>query len=170
MPPRALYRARALGSPEPQLDLLQAMIDAKLGRHGGGRARLAAGLRGMRRDQTRSSTRRWPESIWRRSTSSALPPSSTASPARRPRTLGLTSGGRKSIAGRESAPDAVLNDYREALKCDPALARARLGLADELRKAHRNVEAAAEYDRYLALKPDDPAGSSGGWSEPLGDG
>jgi tetratricopeptide (TPR) repeat protein len=71
----------------------------------------------------------------------------------------------------EGAPDAVLNDYREALKRDPRLARARLGLADELRKAHCNAEAAAEYDAYLALKPDDPAahlGAGQNWLE-MGD-
>jgi len=62
---------------------------------------------------------------------------------------------------RESAPDAVMNDYREALKRDPGLARARLGLADELRKAHRNVEAAAEYDRYIAIEPNQAAAHLG---------
>jgi tetratricopeptide (TPR) repeat protein len=54
-----------------------------------------------------------------------------------------------------SDPSAVEVDYREALRRDPSLARARLGLAEELRKAHRNAEAAAEYDAYLALEPDD---------------
>ena len=54
-----------------------------------------------------------------------------------------------------------MNDYREALKRDPGLARARLGLADELRKAHRNVEAAAEYDRCIAREPNDSAAHLG---------
>lgn len=57
--------------------------------------------------------------------------------------------------------DALLNDYHEALERDPNLSKARLGLADELRKAHRNAEAAAEYDAYLALKPDSAAGHLG---------
>ena len=50
---------------------------------------------------------------------------------------------------------AIEVDYREALRRDPSLARARLGLAEELRKTHRNAEAAVEYDAYLALEPDD---------------
>src|SRR5262249_36172001 len=61
----------------------------------------------------------------------------------------------------ESAPDAVLNDYRAALRRDPGHPKARLGLAEELRKAHRNAAAAAEFGRYLALRPDDPAGHLG---------
>jgi Flp pilus assembly protein TadD len=56
---------------------------------------------------------------------------------------------------------AVERDYREALARDPSLVRARLGLADELRKAHRNAEAAAEYDAYFALEPGDAAAHLG---------
>lgn len=58
-------------------------------------------------------------------------------------------------------PLAVVRDYREALKRDPNLAKARLGLADELRAAHQCAEAAPEYDEYLLLRPDDPAGHVG---------
>lgn len=50
----------------------------------------------------------------------------------------------------------VLGDYREALHRDPNLARARLGLAESLRAAHRNAEAAEAYDSYFKIKPDDP--------------
>jgi predicted Zn-dependent protease len=55
----------------------------------------------------------------------------------------------------------VIDDYREALKRDPKLARARLGLAEALRKDYRNAEAAKEYAAYLALEPDDPIGHLG---------
>ena len=55
----------------------------------------------------------------------------------------------------------VENDYREALRRDPSLARARLGLAEELRKAHRNDEAAIEYDACLALEPKSAAAHLG---------
>jgi tetratricopeptide (TPR) repeat protein len=51
--------------------------------------------------------------------------------------------------------EAVFRDYREALKRDPKRVRARLGLAEALRAAHRNDEAAAEYAAALALVPDD---------------
>lgn len=63
---------------------------------------------------------------------------------------------RAEIDRRSSAdPSVTMNDYREALKRDPAHAKARLGLADELRKAHQNAAAATEYSVYLARNPDD---------------
>ncbi len=55
----------------------------------------------------------------------------------------------------------VENDFREALRRDPSMARARLGLAEELRKAHRTAEAAIEYDACLALEPDNAAAHLG---------
>ncbi len=57
--------------------------------------------------------------------------------------------------------DAVIASYREALRRDPDLDQARLGLADMLRANHRNAEADDEYNRYLARKPDDPIGYFG---------
>lgn len=51
--------------------------------------------------------------------------------------------------------------YRAALQIDPNLDKARLGLADMLRAAHRTDEANAEYERYLARKPNDAAGHVG---------
>jgi tetratricopeptide (TPR) repeat protein len=60
-----------------------------------------------------------------------------------------------------SDPRAVEMDYREALRRAPSLARARLGLAEELRRAHRTAEAAVEYAAYLALKPNDAAAHLG---------
>ncbi|APW63582.1 tetratricopeptide repeat protein [Paludisphaera borealis] len=58
-------------------------------------------------------------------------------------------------------PGAVLHDYQEALDRDPKLARARLGLADALRQAHRSIEAAAAYDAYLAAEPNDASAHFG---------
>ena len=49
----------------------------------------------------------------------------------------------------------AVNDYREALRRDQSLAPARLGLAEELHLGRRNTEAAAAYDAYLALEPND---------------
>ncbi len=69
---------------------------------------------------------------------------------------------RAEIHGRNGGDlDKVQNDYREALRRDPSLARAHIGLAEELRKAHRNAEAAAEYDAYFALEPDNAAAHLG---------
>jgi tetratricopeptide (TPR) repeat protein len=57
--------------------------------------------------------------------------------------------------------DALETHYRQALARDPELDPARLGLAETLRKVHRNTEAAAEYDRYLDRHPDDAAALAG---------
>jgi tetratricopeptide (TPR) repeat protein len=56
----------------------------------------------------------------------------------------------------ESRANAVVDDYREALKRDPSLDDARLGLAEGLRKAHRNREAESEFSLYLARHPEAP--------------
>lgn len=61
----------------------------------------------------------------------------------------------------EADPEVLVADYREALARSPNLAAARLGLAEELLKTHRNAEAAREYTAYLALRPDDPNGHVG---------
>jgi tetratricopeptide (TPR) repeat protein len=53
-------------------------------------------------------------------------------------------------------PESWVQHYREALRRDPDLDQARHGLAESLRKAHRNEEAAAEFAYYLARHPDDP--------------
>ena len=66
------------------------------------------------------------------------------------------------VHGRAADQQSMVeNDYREALRRDPSLARADLGLAEELRKAHRNAEAAAEYDACLALEPNNAAAHLG---------
>jgi tetratricopeptide (TPR) repeat protein len=62
---------------------------------------------------------------------------------------------------RLAEPEVILGDYHEALRRDPAQPEARLGLATELAKAHRNEEAAAAFDAYLLLRPDDPVGRLG---------
>jgi Tfp pilus assembly protein PilF len=58
-------------------------------------------------------------------------------------------------------PDSWLRNYREALRRDPDLDAARHGLAESLRKAHRNDEAAREFTHYLARHPDDPVALAG---------
>ena len=65
---------------------------------------------------------------------------------------------RAEIDSRTGKARNVENDYREALRRDPDLAAAQLGLAEELRKAHRTAEALEILSGYLARKPDDPAG------------
>jgi Flp pilus assembly protein TadD len=67
--------------------------------------------------------------------------------------------------------DSWVSHYREALRRDPELDPARLGLADALRKVHRNDEAAQQYTEYLAHHPDDPVvlASAGSNALELGD-
>ncbi len=58
-------------------------------------------------------------------------------------------------------PAAMEGHYRQALELDPGLARARLGLAETLRSMHQPREAAQEFERYLAQRPDDVMGYVG---------
>ena len=57
--------------------------------------------------------------------------------------------------------DALEAHFRAALDRDPNLDAARLGLAETLRKAHRNPEAAPEYEIYLTRHNSDSAALSG---------
>jgi tetratricopeptide (TPR) repeat protein len=68
---------------------------------------------------------------------------------------------RAEIDTRRLDAKATINDYREVLKRDPRSAKAWLGLAEVLRTSHRTAEAAEAFDRYLALRPDDPDGHLG---------
>jgi predicted Zn-dependent protease len=69
---------------------------------------------------------------------------------------------RTEVERRTSEPDeVVIGSYREALRRDPDLDPARVGLAEMLRENHQNAEADKEYVRYLARKPDDPMGYLG---------
>jgi tetratricopeptide (TPR) repeat protein len=68
---------------------------------------------------------------------------------------------RAEVDTRAGDTEQAMNDYREALTRDFQLAPALLGLAEELRKAHRNTEAAKTFNDYLSLKPEDPLGHLG---------
>ncbi|MDR3635528.1 MAG: tetratricopeptide repeat protein [Isosphaeraceae bacterium] len=61
----------------------------------------------------------------------------------------------------ESRTTALIGDYKAALDRDPGLPKARLGLAKELRLAHRNAEAQVQYDHYIRLRPSDAEGFLG---------
>ncbi|SRR5579883_716344 len=63
---------------------------------------------------------------------------------------------RNEIESRKQAESSVLmQNYIEALKRDPNLDKARLGLAELFRKVHRLEEARREYATYLARHPGD---------------
>src|SRR5207253_8513479 len=58
---------------------------------------------------------------------------------------------RNEIESRKDTESSVLiQNYLEALKRDPNLDKARLGLAERLRKDHRLEEARREYATYLS--------------------
>ena len=58
------------------------------------------------------------------------------------------------IEGRSSTDSVpLIRNYREALKRDPSLVEARLGLANTLRTSRRAAEAAQEYDTFLKSWP-----------------
>jgi Flp pilus assembly protein TadD len=61
----------------------------------------------------------------------------------------------------EADQTVAIAHFRAALKIDPALNKARIGLADALRAAHRPDEAAVEYAAYVSSAPGDPAGHIG---------
>lgn len=68
---------------------------------------------------------------------------------------------RAEVDTRTGNIDRLLTDFQEALTRDPNSAPARLGLAEQLRVAHRNAEATAAFAAYLELKPDDAVGHLG---------
>ena len=69
---------------------------------------------------------------------------------------------RAQVARRTSSkPKEIIAFFRESARRDPKNPDARLGLADALAGEHQNDEAASEYDVYLTLKPNDPAGPLG---------
>lgn len=55
----------------------------------------------------------------------------------------------------------IIGHFREALRRDPGLDKARLGLAKQLLAAGHNPEAAAEFSAYKARNPQDPEGFVG---------
>jgi tetratricopeptide (TPR) repeat protein len=57
----------------------------------------------------------------------------------------------------QGGPSRAAEHYREALRRDPSLDEARLGLAEALRESHQYELAGAEFGRYLKDHPDDPA-------------
>lgn len=155
-----LKRARALGHPGSELDLLLAVIDAKKGRHGEAEpvlARAFAGARGPDPLVDEALAKVYIETFQFARAEPVLDRWSREDPGNAKPYLWRVEIDRR----KADDPGAVVRDYREAVKRAPNLAEARLGLADELRLAHRCAEAGPEYDAYLARKPDDPAGRLG---------
>lgn len=59
------------------------------------------------------------------------------------------------LRAEQGGPEKAVEHYREALRRDPALDKARLGLARVLREANQPEESILEFRRYLEAHPDD---------------
>jgi tetratricopeptide (TPR) repeat protein len=149
-----LKRAHALGHAREEVALLQALIATKLGRHAEAKPALTRAF-----ELARAPDRQVDEAL-------ARVYLETYDLVRGAEVLDCWARDfpddpkpylwRAEVHSRTGSDPGVLEvDYREALRRDPALARARLGLAEELRQMHRSAAAAVEYDAYLALEPND---------------
>ncbi|MDR3622938.1 MAG: tetratricopeptide repeat protein [Paludisphaera borealis] len=155
-----LNEARALGFPEPGLERVHALVLARMGRFGEAEPILtrelartpdaAAVLEALALVYLKTYRLHDAEALitrWMR----------VQPDAARPYVW------RAEIDRRMQADTSIEleTDYREALRRDPGLEVARLGLAELLRRAHRGAEAAAEYEIYLKARPDDPTALAG---------
>ncbi len=151
----SLLKARALGYPETSLEVLQALNDAKSGRLDLARPVLLRAFNESTEPDLMVNEalsrllmelydwphaggvlKRWGE----HAPNDPRPPLWHAAVNRR----------------RDSDPKVILGDFQEALRRDPNLLEARLGVAEELARTGKYREAAVEYDAYLAKVPDDP--------------
>ena len=157
----SLNRANALGLFQPERDLLRGLIASKLSRHAEAEPLLRrAYVESKRPDpQLSESLARTYLQAFDLTRSGAVIERWIREAPDDPRPYLVRAEIHLRSSGNE--PDTLLNDYREALKRDSTLTKARLGLADELRKAHRNTEAAEEYETYLALEPNSATGHYG---------
>ncbi len=152
-------RARRLGAPDADLALVRALTNVKLGRHAEAEAPLRQAFdEGTPDPQVDEALARvYIETFNVRRAEEVLERWAREAPSD-PRPYLW----RVEVDRRKEGTDEVLAaDYREALRRDPNLAPARLGLAKSLRQLHRNAEAQIEFERYLTLRPDDPAGHLG---------
>jgi Flp pilus assembly protein TadD len=155
-----LSRAYDLGYPEPELEGLRGLILARSGQHSEAeplliRARDTAG--GPEPEVSEGLARVYLESFRLGAAAEALKRWRRAAPDDpRPYLWQAEVDSRTS-----SNATALLEDYRNALRLDPDLDAARLGVANVLRRIGRHEEAAAEFSTYLKRRPDDPEGYNG---------
>jgi tetratricopeptide (TPR) repeat protein len=155
-----LRRAQSLDRTSEDLALLRALLLSKMGRHGEAEpilSRAFAGDRAPDRQVDEALAKVYLETFNLARASVVLDRWARDFPDDPKPPLWLAEVHSRSGAGAKS----VMEDYREALRRDPSLDRARLGLAEELRKAYRNAEAAIEYEAYLGSRPDDAAAHLG---------
>ncbi len=156
----SLLKARSLGYPEVQLEVLQALIDAQAGRFELARPVLIRAFNeatapDLMVDEALARLLMelydWPRAgavlgRWGQDApTDPRPPLWQAAVNRR----------------RDSDPEEIIANFREALRRAPGLPEARLGLAEELVKAGKHRDASVEFQAYLAQVPDDPAAQLG---------
>ena len=155
-----LKRAQALGRAPDELALLRAMIASKIGRHAEAEPALKRAF-----DQVRTPDRQVDEALAKtyletfnlEGAAEVLDRWASEFPDDPKPHLW-----RAEIHSRTGGDAGACRErLSRGTGRDPSLARARLGLAEELRKAHRTAEAAAEYDAYLAREPGDAAAHLG---------
>ena len=153
---RLMNQARSLGCPQAELERLQALVMARMGRFAEAEPILtriwaeeakadpsvADALTRMLLGSYRLGEARHVIDRWMRDVPADARPY-----------LWLTEFDRRIEVDN---PGSWEQHYREALRRDPGLDAARRGLAETLGHLHRNGEADAEYRRYLASHPDDP--------------
>ncbi|APW58698.1 tetratricopeptide repeat protein [Paludisphaera borealis] len=155
-----LNEARALGFPEPGLERVHALVLARMGRFGEAEPILARELNEHPDDAAvlEALALVYLKTYRLRDAEKLIARWMRAQPdAARPYVW------RAEIDRRIQVDTSIdlETDYREALRRDPGLEAARLGLAELLRRAHRGAEAAAEYEIYLKARPDDPTALAG---------
>jgi tetratricopeptide (TPR) repeat protein len=150
-----LNRARALGYPKPKLERLHAIALARIGRYAEAEPILVRLLEeSSNRDPSveASLARVYLMTYRLRQAEDLIQRWIQDAPADGRPYLWLTEIDRRMEVDNL---DTQRRHYRQALEHDPELDAARLGLAETLRKMHRNDEARLEYADYLVCHPDD---------------
>jgi Flp pilus assembly protein TadD len=157
----AFNQARALGYPEDQLERIRAIWLARLGRYPEAEPTLTRLWETQPRIDPsvhEALARIFLKTYRLRRAKAVIERWSREAPADGRPFLWLTEIDRRTEVDN---PESWERHYREALRRDPELDPARHGLAESLRKVHRNDEAAREYAHYLARHPDDPVALTG---------
>jgi Flp pilus assembly protein TadD len=153
-------RARSLGYPEKETERLRALVQAKVGRFD----QAESVLRSLRSETNKPDpevdealAKGYIESFQFGLATEVLDRWMREAPGAAKPYLWRTQIWRRT----DNSGSRLISDCREALRRDPNLHEARLGLAEGLRKDAAYTEAAEAFTAYLARKPDDPAGHLG---------
>jgi tetratricopeptide (TPR) repeat protein len=156
-----LRRARSLGLAGRESSRLEALLLARSGRGAEAEGTLAALLKASDEPDPEAAealARIFLQTYRLRAAQAALERWARDAPEDARPYLGMT---QIDARAEQGGPARAVEHFREALRRDPRLDEARLGLAEALRETHRYDEAEAEFARYRGRRPDDPAGHLG---------